>query len=271
VDTKASEIKTGIFVLIALIFLIWLLFSIGGSSRMLRAQKEYKILYKSIAGLKEDSSVRFEGFEVGNVRQIKILPAAATGPETIEVMVRVDSSTPIKDDSVFEIKTEGFLGTKYIDILAGSRDNKLATSGRVFEGSYPRDMNTIIERVSVLLDKAEPQLANIVQSTDELLGDTGSLRKSLHSLELAMGDVAGILQSRRGDIEGVLENLNQTSANMRDFSRTLKEHPWRLIWQTAEEKREMAKERRKKAQEEQEQKRKESQKETQDKNKDQQK
>jgi len=66
-----------------------------------------------VSGLERGASVRYLGVGVGRVQQMRIDPR---DPARVQVIVDVDSSTPISDRTLAELQLQGVTGLLYIDL-----------------------------------------------------------------------------------------------------------------------------------------------------------
>ena len=75
-DTKINFFKIGLFIITIVVFLLATVFWLGKYGFEKKKFDEYTIYFKeSISGLNLGSSIKYKGFEVGNVNEIKINPA----------------------------------------------------------------------------------------------------------------------------------------------------------------------------------------------------
>ena len=119
-ETKVNYAIVGAFVLVLGAALIagalWL--ASGGT-----LQKKYDlylaILDESVAGLNLNAPVKYNGVDVGKVRDIRLDPA---NPERVRLVFAIERGTPIKIDTVAVLKTQGLTGIAYVELSGGARD-----------------------------------------------------------------------------------------------------------------------------------------------------
>ena len=74
-DTRINFFKIGLFVIALIILLLITTFWLGKYGFEKKKFDEYTIYFKeSVSGLNIGSSIKYKGFEVGNVKEIKINP-----------------------------------------------------------------------------------------------------------------------------------------------------------------------------------------------------
>jgi phospholipid/cholesterol/gamma-HCH transport system substrate-binding protein len=208
-EREANYAAVGAFVLlIALIgglFVYWY-----SDSRERRNYERYEIYFDgTVSGLERGAAVRYLGVGVGRVIDMHIDPRDSS---RVQVIVDIDSSTPISDKTVAELSLQGVTGLLYID-LAQFRGRRQLTAAvpslkypvirsarsrfDVFLASLPEVVaaaGSVVERVSRLmsdknisalssalgnLDKASAGLPQTVQQVNALLVDLRSATKEL--------------------------------------------------------------------------------------------
>ena len=111
----------GLFVLVfgaALIAgVLWL--AAGGA-----IQKKYDLYVaiedESVAGLNLNAPVKYSGVDVGKVQEIRLDPG---NPQRVNLLFAIERGTPIKEDTVAVLKTQGLTGIAYVELSGGARDS----------------------------------------------------------------------------------------------------------------------------------------------------
>lgn len=69
---SSAEVKAGLFLTFCLALFVAMLLFYGRASRMWRGREEMKVVFTSVTSLRPDAPVRFNGVEVGRVKNIEI-------------------------------------------------------------------------------------------------------------------------------------------------------------------------------------------------------
>jgi ABC-type transporter Mla subunit MlaD len=69
---SSAEVKAGLFLTFCLALFVAMLLFYGKASRMWRGREEMKVVFTSVTSLRPDAPVRFNGVEVGRVKNIEI-------------------------------------------------------------------------------------------------------------------------------------------------------------------------------------------------------
>lgn len=112
-EREANYAAVGAFVLLVLLvgglFVYWY-----SDSRDRKTFQRYEIYFDgSVSGLERGAAVRYLGVGVGRVQRLSIDPR---DPGRVQVIVDIDSSTPISDKTLAELQLQGVTGLLYIDL-----------------------------------------------------------------------------------------------------------------------------------------------------------
>ena len=120
-EDKVNYALVGVFVLAlgaALIAgVLWLAAGIGGHKRYAPYQA---VLNESVAGLSLNAPVKYLGVDVGKVSDIEIDPH---NPQQVRLQFEIEGGTPIKQDTLAVLKTQGLTGIAYVELDGGSPDS----------------------------------------------------------------------------------------------------------------------------------------------------
>jgi len=142
---KRSEVWVGIFVVVGIILLILMTVKI----EKFRIGKEVgyllNIYFDSASGLDRSSPVRVAGVRVGNVEKIALEQGKA------RITFHLPSNVILYKDAKAYIKSEGFLGEKYVEVSPGTPGYpKLEPNGVVEQGASPVDMEQFLSQVGAI-------------------------------------------------------------------------------------------------------------------------
>jgi phospholipid/cholesterol/gamma-HCH transport system substrate-binding protein len=112
-EREANYAAVGAFVLlvtlIGALFIYWY-----SDSRDHKIFRRYEIYFDgSVSGLERGAAVRYLGVGVGRVQKLHIDPR---DPGRVQVIVDIDSSTPISDKTLAELQLQGVTGLLFIDL-----------------------------------------------------------------------------------------------------------------------------------------------------------
>jgi len=223
---KSTELRSGIFVVLAMVVLTILIFSVGNFRARLQAAVRYTTYVPDVKFLKTHDPVTFGGFKVGDIKAIEV---ATDRHGMLKITLDVDPEIPVKDDSVVTVKQDGILGPKYLEISPGSPGGKRLAGGATLPGIVPtafvelgpsfegplQRLDKLLENLNLILGDAEFR-----KNIEGLLTESRSLLANMNEQVTKFGTVA----SKTGDkSQEVLTELHETIKSVRDpLTRTLK-------------------------------------------------
>ena len=80
---------------------------------------------ESVSGLSNDSSVKYQGVDVGRVKEIALNP---NNPEQVRLALDLVRGTPVKEDTVAVLETQGLTGITTVNLRGGSRASPLLSA-----------------------------------------------------------------------------------------------------------------------------------------------
>jgi phospholipid/cholesterol/gamma-HCH transport system substrate-binding protein len=223
-ESKVNFAIVGAFVLLFGAALVggtlWL-----SSGEAYRQSYETYLVYmsESVAGLSPDATVSYRGVQVGRVRKIELAP---NNGELVRLTLDIVKGTPIKQDTIAVLRTQGLTGIAHVELSGGSPSSAPLTAkpGEPFPviPSGPSLLTRLDTAVTELLDnlnksssslnavldadnrKAVAQtLANLETVTRTLAQRSQSIDTALSSTASAMGNVAKLSDQLSGLVERV--------------------------------------------------------------------
>ena len=214
-DTKINFFKIGLFIIALVTSLLILIFWLGKFGFEKKKFDEYQIYFKeSISGLNIGSSIKYKGFEVGNVNEIKLNPLNS---EEIQLNIVIKKGTPIKEDNYAILGNLGITGLKYIELKGGSNDSKLLQedeNGFRIISSKTSDLTTLVDSTTDLTNELTLVLAQMkklladenIKTISEILGKT---QNSMTNVE----QFSSYLVNNEKKIDELIKNINILAKN----------------------------------------------------------
>lgn len=206
----SNEFKTGLVVLVAVVtgavfYAKTATVTGGGVYRV-------KTYFNIAEGVKAESIVKLSGIDVGRVESITFNYA----PDTkVELVLVIDRNAKVREDSIAFISQSGLIGDAYVGITAGSPDKQFVKDGAIIASEDPFEMRKFMKKADA-----------IAESIDKTLAEVKVLATNVNGLTT---NVNGVVNDNKAKIGTILVNLEDTSANFKDFSEDIKQHPWKLL------------------------------------------
>ena len=243
----AQERIVGVFVILALLFVLGLVFVKGKTTHFFEHRVQYSGYVSNAQGITSETQVRISGIEVGRVESVDI-----TENNRIEInfyvyqryqgLVRADSRATIGKTSLF--------GSTVISIAAGSPGQAIIAEGAILPIDEPgtvddlvadltpviRRLADTIESVSDIVAAIDPQhvrgtaeglsasAENLQQITGQIAGGEGALgrlvfedemeRDMVESMQRLRSTMA-LLEARMNELEPVVRNAGEITESSR--------------------------------------------------------
>lgn len=128
-QTRSVELGTGLFVLLGLAALFFLVTQTTGAERFGGTDGyQVKARFQNVGNLKNRAPVSMSGVTIGRVTSIAFDPERLDAEVTFVIDGRYDQ---IPDDSDASILTSGLLGSQYIGLQAGGSDTWLQQGSEI--------------------------------------------------------------------------------------------------------------------------------------------
>ena len=237
----------GLFVIAMVATAIGVTISLSGRSG---AHDIYTAVFDNVADVRFGTQVRYEGFPVGQVEEIR--PVVKGGAMVFHLDLSVRQGWKIPADSVTTIGSSTFLGGKTVEIRRGKSTSSLKPGDNI-ASAPPADMfaamstiagefgdlsrnslRPMMDRMSGLVASADDLVAKdmvqLVRSLNNLAGGlqtdvpqiAGELRHFAKRLNTMLGSVQTVLSERNVvGVTHVVENVEQMSDRFLDISKSL--------------------------------------------------
>lgn len=213
-DEKNNELKVGIFVVIGLAVITYIVFSIGGF-KIFTPGYDLKIIFGFANGVEKNAPVRLAGVNIGEVKNIRLYFDEKAKRTKVELIAKIQQVARIEEDAKIFVNTLGLLGEKYIEILPGTEGARIVKEGDTLTGKDSVPTEQLTEMGYELMS--------------DLKGVSGKINGILGGIERGEGTVGKLLKEEKiyNDLEALVEDI--------------KKHPWKLLSKPRESKEEKKK------------------------------
>lgn len=247
-----KEFAIGLSVIVAILILIFGIDFLKGIN-LFRPAHYYLAYYENVDELTVSSPILINGYKVGQVREVNF---NYNKPGKVEVVMALDKNLQLPEGSVANIGTTLMSGAR-IELTLGAGPGMIPTGGEVPTGVKAGLMSSlqdgVLPAVTAVLPKvdsllynlnllvADPALRSSIQRldgiTDNLLATSQGLNSTMNrqipvlanntvritqSLDTIVGNLDQLsYQLKALPLDATMENVNQLTANLSQFSRQL--------------------------------------------------
>jgi phospholipid/cholesterol/gamma-HCH transport system substrate-binding protein len=168
----------------------------------------YTYMEESVTGLSNDSSVKYRGVDVGRVKEIILNPE---NPEQVRVALDLERGTPVKEDTIAVLETQGLTGIATVNLRGGSRASPVlkAKAGEAYpviksEPSFFTQLSSGLSRLT-----ANEQIPALLANLNGLAQDArglvdGQSRADLKRLLADLARVTRTIADHRAELAGAI-------------------------------------------------------------------
>jgi phospholipid/cholesterol/gamma-HCH transport system substrate-binding protein len=163
---------------------------------------------ESVAGLNLNAPVKYNGVDVGKVQAIEL---DHTNPKTVNLFFAIERGTPLKEDTIATLKTQGLTGIAYVELSGGSVASPPLCAK---EGArYP-----VIQTAPSLSARLENVLTSVLGKLDDTSNNINAMlsKENQAAIRSTLADVALITRTvaaRKGSIDAGLRDAAKTLNN----------------------------------------------------------
>ena len=160
-----------------------------------------------MAGLNLNAPVKANGVTVGKVRDIRLDPV---NPERVHLLFAIERGTPIKEDTVAVLKTQGLTGIAYVELSGGTRTSPPLRATAASDHPVIRTMPSLApgwRTLTTVLSKLDGASSNV----NSILSDENRI-----AFKNALADIAAVARTvaaRKDSLDRTLANAERTFDN----------------------------------------------------------
>ena len=229
-----KEIKIAIVAIVGILVLFFGLNFLKGMT-LFSNDNTYYVSFKDISGLSSSNPIYADGYKVGVVKRIQY--DYDKGGDIL-VQINVDQDLRIPKGSSAEIESD-IMGNIKMNLLLANNPRERVNPGETMIGSTKNGLMgkvaSLVPTVEVMLPKIDSILTNLnallanpalAQSLQNIEGITGNLKTNVPGL---LHKANGVLTNAdkftgnlaRVDVAGTMSQVDQTIANLKDFTHQL--------------------------------------------------
>lgn len=220
-----SEIKVGAVIIVALGLLYFGMNYLKGSDVFSKSRSFYAI-YEKVDGLSTDNVVLVNGFKVGRVASITLIPE--NGNLIMVEMEILEDQLNIPDSSLARIVSEDVLGTKAIS-LEFTQDTIYHVSGDTLISDIDEALQSIIEEklapLQLQIEGVIAEARDLVTTTKILVTTTNeSIEKAKTSMDIinkTTRDIDKLVVTQNENLTRVLGDITAIASNIRNNSKNI--------------------------------------------------
>jgi phospholipid/cholesterol/gamma-HCH transport system substrate-binding protein len=213
-ERNANYVAVGAFTLLVLAMAVAFVLWYRGANNA-RDYQVYEIYFTgSVSGLTAGSPVRYLGVDVGRVRRLSLNKER---PDTVKVIVEVDTSAPVSSATRASLGLQGVTGLLYVNLKQGKDDATALRQGDRYPiiESQSSDIDTVLASLPELVARARTLIdnANSIFS-DKNLGALGDTLANLRELTQALPQTVKQVNESLAQFDGTMAAIKDTATSV---------------------------------------------------------
>lgn len=174
-----EQVRVGIVLILALAMLAVGVFRIGEKGNVFGERYRLVTTLRSAAGLAPGAVVQLAGQSVGQVDQVELIEPEqrpSTG-EAVAVWLAINREVQnqIRSDSRAQVRTQGLLGDKVIDIRPGTAEARILMPGDTVPSAGATDYDALIAEGALAVEDLTALTRNLADLTSGFLAGQGTI------------------------------------------------------------------------------------------------
>ncbi len=221
-----KEVKIGIITTLAIACFLYGFNFLKGKN-FFSKQRTFYAVYNDIDGLVEANHILINGFKIGMVGKIKIMP---NSNGQICVALIVENEVPIPRNSTAKVVSSDLLGSKAVSLLLGTESNLAKTGDTLLSSQEDNLKQAVNKTIAPLQVKAQALLSSLDslmiefkqvfnENTQKNLSKSfESIKDAIASLEVTSFRLDTLVKTEKGKISSILTKLNKIAGTLSDNS-----------------------------------------------------
>lgn len=207
----SKEVKVGLLATITLT-IVYIGFNYLKGKEIYPAAHIYYTTYNNARGLTTANQVTINGFQVGRIQQVEILPEQAY---QVRVTLAIDKHIKLTKNTVARLESSGLLGQKTIALLV--KEGELLKNQDTLLSEMEQDFTTkFAESTLPALDDARTLALLINKFMHNLVENTGRINAIFTNLERTSDQLRQTITINQQDLTSISHNIATVSSSLSD-------------------------------------------------------
>lgn len=222
-EFKVGALVVGIGTLIALMSM-----QVSDDPAFLGRSKKAWFYLDNANGLTKGSAIRSAGIPVGAIKDISL----EEGKARIDVSVKSD--VPLTRSAQVEMRANGILGDKYIEINPGNlSDPKLEDGGQISNVKTGGSLDDVMSQVSSITTSLKDVAKNLNEATAEDGTNKHILGRIVQNIEKLTGDLSQMTTENKEQIGEIVDQVHNITGTLDDLINDESEQGFKKTWKNS--------------------------------------
>ncbi len=225
---SALEFKVGALVVIIGGLIAFMSMQVSDDPSFMGRSKKAWFLLPNASGLTKGSAIRSAGIPIGVIKDIRL----QDGQARLDITVKSDLG--LTRSASVEIKANGILGDKYIEINPGmSSDPELEEAGQILNVKKGGGLDDVMTQVSDIAGSLKEVAKNLNEATAQNGTDSHILGRIVKNVEKLTANIAQMTDENKDQIREIVTQVNSITKTINDLVNDNSEHGFKTTWKNS--------------------------------------
>lgn len=222
---RAAEFKVGLMVIVVGSLIAVMSMQVSDDPSYLGRSKKAWFLLPNAGGLVKNSAVRSAGIPVGVIKDIRLQDGMA------RVDITLKSDIPLTTSAAIEIKAQGILGDKHVEVYPGSpTDPPLEDNAQILSIREGGNLENLMTQVSEVTSSLKEVARNLQEATSADGTRAHVLGRIVKNIETLTGDLAQMTTDNKEKIGDIVDDIHDITANLQEVMNDKSESGLKETW-----------------------------------------
>ncbi|MCB0414032.1 MAG: MCE family protein [Bdellovibrionales bacterium] len=222
------EAKVGLMVVAIAAIIGSMTLKVSKGPGMFQSYNEFHIDMKDASGLIEKSAIRMAGIKVGFIDKIELEDGHA------RVWIFVKDKVKITSSGYIEVKADGILGDKHIEMHQGVASDRILKDGDKIENiKNTGSLDDVLNKVGDIADSLKTVADNLNKATTGDGDSTTPLGRIVKNIEKLTKDISEITGDNKEKINNIVTRVESITKTIDELVNDETDEGFRAAWQNA--------------------------------------
>jgi phospholipid/cholesterol/gamma-HCH transport system substrate-binding protein len=220
------EFKVGLLVVIVSALIGGMSLKVAEGPGMLTGSKDYWFDVEDAGGLVKNSAVKMAGIKVGIIKDIEL----ANGKARVHVVV--DDDVPVTSSAKVELRADGILGDKHVELVPGKVGDPNLKEGEIQAVTNKASLDKVMEQVGDIASSLK-EVAEVVADATKNGNRETALGRILNNIEKLTEDLAQVTGENKGKINEIIDQVHGITKSLDEIINDESPEGFKAAWSNA--------------------------------------
>lgn len=223
-----AEFKVGAMVLSIASLIAFMSMQVSDDPSYMGRSKKAWFLLPNANGLVKGSAIRSAGIPVGVIKDVRL----QDGQARVDVTIKSDIS--LTRSASVELRANGILGDKYIEVYPGTvTDPLLEEDGQILNVKKGGSLDDVMAQVSDITGSLKDVAKNLNESVTNNGTNQHILGRIVLNIEKLTGDLSEMTSANKDKINEIVDQVHNITGTLDELVSDESDNGFKKTWQTA--------------------------------------